>query len=94
MVGHDRIEEQGVEGNCPKLRPVVKQGCWVEMAPGQAWKGSHKNGSDLTHCVSGGFLLSLSMFRRGVQDFLKISPSSLCNNIFFSTSLVFIYKGR
>ena len=34
------------------------------------------------------------MYRRGVQDFLKISPSSLYNNIFFSRSLGFIYKGR
>ena len=93
MGGHDRIEEQGVEGNGPKLRPVVKQGCWVEVAPGQTRKGSHRNSSDLTR-VSGGCLLSLSMCRTGVQHFQKISPSSLCNNIFFSKSLVFIYKGR
>jgi hypothetical protein len=50
--GHGRIEEQGVEDNSPMLRPAVKQECWVEMAPGQTRNGSHKNGSDLTYCVS------------------------------------------
>jgi len=37
--GHDRVEEQGVEGNGPKWRPVVKQGCGVERDPDRNEEG-------------------------------------------------------
>jgi hypothetical protein len=34
---HDLVEEQGMDGNSPKLRSVLKQqGCWLETAPGQS----------------------------------------------------------
>jgi hypothetical protein len=31
--GHVQVEEQAVEGNGPKWRPVVRQVCKEEMAP-------------------------------------------------------------
>jgi len=36
---HDRAEEEGVEGNGPKWRPVVKQGCGGERALGRSEEG-------------------------------------------------------
>ena len=45
--GHVRIEEQAVEGNSSKWRPVVRQGCKGEMAPCQSEERDSWDGSDL-----------------------------------------------
>ena len=69
--------------------PIVRQGCEGEMAlcwskEWEPWDGSHL-------FISEGCLLSVGLYRRGVQDLLKISPSSLfmlCGCISSSVALL------
>ena len=62
--------------------------CEGETAPCQCEEGEPQDGSDQTY-VAVGCLLSLIMCRRGFQDLLKVSPSSLfmlCGCISSSTA--------
>jgi len=45
--GHLQVEEQAVEGNGPKWKLVVRQGCNGEMTPYRS-KEEQWDGSDLT----------------------------------------------
>ena len=47
-MGHVQVEEQAVDGNSPKWRPVVRQGCEGETAPCQSQEEERWDGSDLT----------------------------------------------
>ena len=61
-----------------------------EMAPYQSEQEDPWDGSNLNYCVSG-LSPSLSLCRRGFQDLLKISPSSLfmlCGCISRSTAFL------
>jgi hypothetical protein len=46
--GHVQVEEKVLEGNSPKGRPVVRQGCTGEMAPRQSEEEESWDGSNLT----------------------------------------------
>jgi hypothetical protein len=46
--GHVQVEGQAVEGNGPKWKHVVRQGCKGEMTPYQSKEEEQWDGSDLT----------------------------------------------
>jgi hypothetical protein len=46
--GHVQVEEQAVEGNGPKWKLVVRQGCKGETTPYQSKEEDLWDGSDIT----------------------------------------------
>ena len=46
--GHVYVEEQDMEGNGPKWRSVVRQGCKGEIVPCRSEEGEPWDGCDLT----------------------------------------------
>jgi len=61
-----------MEGNSPKWRPAVGQVYKGGTAPCQSEEEEPWDGSDLTILFQEVCLLSLSLYRRGLQDMLKI----------------------
>jgi len=56
-----QVEEQAMEGNGPKWRPIVRQGCKGGTALCRSEEGDPWGGSDLTIVFQGGCLISLSL---------------------------------